>query len=458
MYNNKTLLIIGLFAVALVVFTLFTTKIMFPDTAQYVGFAKEFSGDSTSKVRNLPSPVYPLFLGQFLKIAPNIVTIKIINILWLLGIGLLLFHMTKNYKALLLWIFSPLVWYMAPWLNPIMAVAFFVLLAYHLFIEYEKKNDVRYLILSGLSMGATGAIWWAATYVMLFFTFAFFFDKKFKDVIIFLIAALFTYSIKLLIEYIIYGFPILSIIRSIGSNFSQGVQHFPPLSHYLIGIISIIFLVSVFFYKIEFRKYKKETMFLALSIFLFLLNFQFRYYIIVLPLILFLISKNINKKHLIIHIFLAFFVVIYFTSGIFGQIQQFKYDYFGETEDYKIMQDLNDIGKDFPNERFIVGSSLEQEEQAFTLSTLYWGDSIREFIWFSDYYLSLQGKSDLKQYTIHSNPRINDIRKISFNIVYSRTDIEDYGNVKYAILIGEGSLERFELVEEYRILKVLKRV
>ena len=335
MYNNKTLLIIGLFAVALVVFTLFTTKIMFPDTAQYVGFAKEFSGDSTSKVRNLPSPVYPLFLGQFLKIAPNIVTIKII--LWLLGIGLLLFHMTKNYKALLLWIFSPLVWYMAPWLNPIMAVAFFVLLAYHLFIEYEKKNDVRYLILSGLSMGATGAIWWAATYVMLFFTFAFFFDKKFKDVIIFLIAALFTYSIKLLIEYIIYGFPILSIIRSIGSNFSQGVQHFPPLSHYLIGIISIIFLVSVFFYKIEFRKYKKETMFLALSIFLFLLNFQFRYYIIVLPLILFLISKNINKKHLIIHIFLAFFVVIYFTSGIFGQIQQFKYDYFGKTEDYKII-------------------------------------------------------------------------------------------------------------------------
>src|SRR3989344_251690 len=196
MFKKKNILILILFILVLIVFTLFSNKIFFPDFAQYLGVAKEFADLSVSKVRNLPSLVYPLFLGQFLKLIPSIITIKLLNILWLALDAILLYRITKDNKTLLLWVFSPLVWYVAPWINPILAVSFFFLLAYYLFIKYEEKKEIIYLIYSGLAIGVTGAIWWAATYITIFFILAFFFNKTFKELLIFFIAALVTYSIK----------------------------------------------------------------------------------------------------------------------------------------------------------------------------------------------------------------------------------------------------------------------
>ena len=82
------------FALALVVFNAYTTKVDFTDTTQFLNVAKEFAGSATSKVRNTPGWGYGLLLGQALKFSPSLFTAKLFNALWLLLDGLLLYLIT----------------------------------------------------------------------------------------------------------------------------------------------------------------------------------------------------------------------------------------------------------------------------------------------------------------------------------------------------------------------------
>ena len=66
---NKTILGYAIvFLVALSVFSLLSTKVLFTDAPQYTNTAKEFAGLAISKVRNFSAWLYPLLLGQFLKV------------------------------------------------------------------------------------------------------------------------------------------------------------------------------------------------------------------------------------------------------------------------------------------------------------------------------------------------------------------------------------------------------
>ena len=46
------------FFIGLMLFNVFSTKVMFTDVAQYLGVAKEFAGISITKVRNTPGWLY----------------------------------------------------------------------------------------------------------------------------------------------------------------------------------------------------------------------------------------------------------------------------------------------------------------------------------------------------------------------------------------------------------------
>ena len=434
------------FFIGLVLFNVFSTKVMFTDTAQYLGVAKEFADVSITKVRNTPGWLYGWVLGEILKVNESLLAVKLFNVMWLFFDALLLYFITRDKKALLLFVFSPIVWYMASWINPILMISFLLLLAYYLFKMYEKENKWIYFILSGLSLGLIPALWFAGVYLSIFFLLAFFYNKELKHLIYYIIPFFATFSLRLILDYYYFNFPLYSLMRGLGSNtaFFFGIA---PGSGESIGleILLLLLIITPFIYKIfklNFKEYKRELVFLGLSVLLFIMNFQLRYFIVITPLIFLLIYDKINKKELFAHIAISLILIVLLTSP-----------YFGETDDYLIMKDLKTIENDFPNEKFIAGGENLSEEEAFTLGTLYFGKNIKEFIWYSDY--KFKDEDIQREYSFGSKSNIKNIRDIKINVVYERT--EGNKDADHLIMIGDGKAEGFNLVKKYQILKVFKK-
>src|SRR3989344_9503694 len=95
--------ILAVFLLALILYAIFTTKTGIHDTGEYIVKAKDLAGLGNIEPYTFHSIIYSLFLSFFLRIFPSLITIKIINILWIFATGLLLYFYTKNKKTLLLW-------------------------------------------------------------------------------------------------------------------------------------------------------------------------------------------------------------------------------------------------------------------------------------------------------------------------------------------------------------------
>jgi hypothetical protein len=433
---------------------------MFTDVGQYLGVAKEFANIGITKVRNMPSWVYPWIMGPFLKIWPSLYMARFFNNFWLLADGLLLFLMTRNKKSFILFMFAPIVWYMSTWINPILPISFLLLFAYWQFKLYEEDEKKINFILSALALGLVSSLWGAGIYLSLFFIFAFFYNRKLINILLYLIPFFVTFSIRLILDWYYFGFPFFSIIRSVGSNFmfftgqslSQTMETGFGTGHYIFNFILLFFIISPLIYrlyKLEFSEYKSEIIFLGLATLLFVVNLQLRYFIVLAPLYILLLYPFVKKKGMFIHIFISLVLIIFLTHS-----------YFGETKESLIVQDLDRIAEEFPDERFIVGGEGVSEEQALTLGTLYWGDKIKEFIWYNDYKLSLENKDLFREYSFDTKSRINNVRKLRFGLGYYRTDNKTYEDVKYLILIGdEGEVsDNFKFVKKYNRLNLYRRV
>src|SRR3989338_5433837 len=184
------------FFIGLVLFNVFSTKVMFTDVAQYLGVAKEFADVSITKVRNTPGWLYGWVLGEILKVNESLLAVKLFNVMWLFFDALLLYFITRDKKALLLFVFSPIVWFMASWVNPILMISFLLLLAYYLFKRYEENKKLSYFVLSGLSLGLIPALWFAGVYLSIFFLLAFFYNKELKHLIYYIIPFFATFSLS----------------------------------------------------------------------------------------------------------------------------------------------------------------------------------------------------------------------------------------------------------------------
>jgi len=442
-----------IFSAALLLFSLFQTKVLFTDVSQYVNTAKEFAGIATSKVRVFSSAVYPWFLGQFLKIMPSMATLKILNVLWLILDAILLYWYAKRKETLLIFMFAPVVWYVSAWINPILPVSFFLLLAYVMFKKYEELKEKKYFVLSALSLGLTATLWLPAFYLSVFFIIAFFYNKKLSTVLYYLAVFLITFSLRLAVEHYYFNFPLFTFIRGLGSNFLFLISSEETVrSNFLVlGKTILLILLSIsplFFriYRIKFKSLRKEIIFLALSFILFFGNANIRYFIVLMPILAIIFTDILKEKEIKWHIIFSVFLVIFLTS-----------QFFGITNDYLIKKDLDKIEDKYPREKFIVGAEGASEEQAMFLSTLYWGDKIEDFATFVDYKLDLRNENIYRQYKLSSDARINDIREIEFIINYKKTDEKkDYDDYKYLILIGdEGKLpNNFKFLEKYNVLRV----
>ncbi|MCX6711429.1 MAG: hypothetical protein NT139_00110, partial [Candidatus Woesearchaeota archaeon] len=408
--------------------------------------------------------------------------------------AILIYLITKRKESFLLWAFSPIVWYMAPFVSPILPVSFLFLLAYHTLKKYEENNKIINFVISSLSLGIACSLWSAAIYLTIFFLIAFFYDKKLLQFVLYLIPLIIGFSIRLLIDYTYLGFPFFSLITGLGSNlihiFSKSsltyeyyfqIPSFLSVSYLILLFLSLLIISVLISYKIykliklhkmkEFwRENKKELLFLIPTSILFLYppNFQFRYLLIITPFIIIFLSKSINKKELIIHIIISLIVIGVLT-----------FPYFTNQQDKLTEQDLNQIAKEYPNQSFIAGNSNYQ--YAFIFSTLYWNKGIKEFISFDDYNLSQQNESIFSRYELETKPKMNILKKIKLTFLYERTDNRTYNDIKYLIIpkteesidievIEVNNLKilhpkikippppkEFKLIKEYNILDLYKK-
>ena len=105
-----------------------------------------------------------------------------------------------------------------------------------------------------------------------------------------------------------------------------------------------------------------------------------------------------------------------------------------------------------------MGTNSVSEEQALFLDTLYFNKNIKEFIRYREYDLSLKNESIFSEYHFTTRPKVNDLRKIDFSLIYSRTDNRAYKDITHLIIIGDAkSPENFSLIKEYSILRVYKK-
>lgn len=452
--NKKVLFAVLVFAIALLVFNIYTTKVMFTDVAQYLNVAKEFANIAVSKVRNTPGYAYGFILGKVLEFSPNLLTAKLFNASWLILDGILLYLITRKPASLLFWIFSPLVWYMGSWISPLIPVSFLFLFAYYNIKKFEKTNKKRYLALSGLALGLSATLWWAAVYLSVFFALSFLSMRKLIITIFFSICFALTFSLRILLDYSLFKMPFYSILKGLGSNIAYGIgtagaeKTLTSTIGQLALLLIIISPVLYRFYRVNPIEYSKEYLFLFLTSALFIANLQLRYFIVIAPIIFLIFSEFATSRDIKLHILVSL-VIIFFLTG----------SYFGPTEDFTIKQDLEKLTADFPNERFIVGTENVSEGYADLLSTLYWGDKVKEFIEYTEYKLSLKNESVFRSYSLSSEPKINDLRKIDLTLRYLRTDDRNYKDVKLLVIVGKQEPPKgFRLAKEYEILRVFQKL
>ncbi|MEK6974425.1 MAG: hypothetical protein AABW41_04290, partial [Nanoarchaeota archaeon] len=284
------LFVLFLYLVVLVLFTYFSRTISFHDTYEYVTLTKEFAGINNINVYTTHSLIFPFFAGQILKLFPNIFVLKLLGSIWLFFTALLIYFYSKNKKALLLFVFSPITWFISIQYTPIIPSAFFILLAYVLFKKYEQNDSKISFLFSGISSGIAISIYYPSLSIILFFILVFMFNKKFYVPFSYIMVLLASLIPEFILNYIFFKMPFYSLIRYFGINalVLAGKSFKVGFIYFYWALIP--FAITLFLYKllrIDFKKFRKELIFILLSaIFFAVRGGDLKYFYLFAPIIL----------------------------------------------------------------------------------------------------------------------------------------------------------------------------
>jgi len=451
------------------------------DISDYVTPAKYFAGEYQAKLRVSRSYFYGFLSAPFIKLA-DFTGMKIASLIWLSLIILSLYFLTnKNKRVLYLLITSPVVWYIAPWINPIQATTLFFLWGYFFLQKYEQDEDkkIKNLIFSGLFIGFAGAFWNTTLYFTVLLMLPFFYNKKISTTFIFLMAVLIGLLPRLILDAFLFNFPFYTIMRgffgTITNVFLGGIrgQHqtssLPLLKWFLVlAVLPIYFFIL---YPKIFKQHKKPMIFITLCLLLILANPQIRYTLFLVPFIILYLYPFLNKKQfkkqiiisLIICLIVLFPYVLQTKYNISGKeissfISVFPALYISSQNPIEIMrQDLNNISRDFPNQIFVVGNEPDTYQE---LALIYKQDKIKEFISIEDYKMFFENNSTLFSKSIYfkTNAPIRREIWLSGGLNKNSQDQTDYESITYAISDQETlDLDNFKLIKKYQILSVFKK-
>ena len=334
-----------IFLAFLLVFSVFSSRVVFHDVPEYITVAKAMSGVGNLNVFSAHSVIYSFIISLFLRIIPSLITIKLINILWLALIGGVLLYWLKNKWAFLIFAFSPLTWYVGIQTSPILPASFFLLLSYVFF----KREDIKFnRAYSGLFLGLTFAIYTPMILVSLFFILIYFWRERVYNLLIFLTAFAIGVLPRIILDYFYFGNPLFSFIKYGGANLvvllglhseTNSLQFLNNLGIFLIFfVISPLLLVGLWrLFKTKLKHYQKEIVFLlVVSLILFVRGGLLKYFIIISPIIILLLSKSLTRREIKLHCILSIILIVIMT-----------FTFFGTTTDSLIKADMKNILSDF---------------------------------------------------------------------------------------------------------------
>lgn len=450
------------------------------DIGDYAGTAKFFAGKQQAKLRASHSIVYGLMHSPFVRLTNSFILMKVSSVLWLSLLILSIYYISKkNKKTLLLFITTPIIWYMAPWIISIQLCSLLFLWGYYFIKKYDKQEKLKYLFYSGLLIGLAWAFWDAMIYFAIIFIFCFLYNKKTSHFIFFIFILFVGTLPKLLVDQVFFGFAFYSIFKHFSAMISgplyggvyniQGVHD--PLN-ILLALIITPFFSYLFFTKKVFLKYKKTIIFLTLSLFVILYNTaQIRYLLILVPIIILILGEILNEKQfklqIIIFLVLTLLVINPYLIQIKYQINGKEFDNFirnlpnlelnSQFKEDLILKDLNQIAKEHPNEVFVVGPNADDFQY---LAHLYWGSKIKEFMSIQDYRLFMSNKTTLASETFCSSSKPWNRRDICITVELRKTidDRTDYEKINLGIGMNKPiDIPGFAVIEKYNLLYLSKK-
>ncbi|MFZ5955065.1 MAG: hypothetical protein ACOYT4_01445 [Nanoarchaeota archaeon] len=483
--NEYTYKKIVLFLILTLIFITFLTKYYgSTDIGDYSDTAKYFSGKYSADIRSSHSYLYGYIHSPFLKFFDNFLIFKITSLIFLFLIIYSVYVITGNdKKSFLLILLSPVLWYMAPWINPIQLASLFMLWAYYFIKKFDNEEHWKYLVYSAIFAGLGWAVWDTILFFGFILAVVYLYDKKFYHFVLFSFFVFIGLLPRLLLDQILFNFPFFTILKSTFgtiANISGGIYN-RASGHSEKSFLNLlcIFLSIPFYYWIMykpslFQNYKKDIVFVSLSLLLILSNPQIRYMLLLVPIMTLIISENLDrnqfKKQLIFSaIILLLFLVPYIIQINFPMEGNLIYGtefnwmlnngiHLREKPMGKmISEDLENITSVYKNETFIVGNNPDDFQ---LLAHLYWGKDVKEFVSIQDYNLFLANKTSFYEKKFMPIPNINERRQIWFagGMTANVNDSTNYSDVDFAIGINEpANLTNFNVVRKYSILYLSKR-
>jgi len=448
--NDKILLTI--FALVLITFAVFSSKIDFHDSYEYVTIAKHFAGIKNVDLFSGHSLLYPFLISIFLKIYPSLITIRLVNVMWIFLIGFVFLSILKSKKSFIIFAFSPIIWYTGIQTTPILPASFFFFIS---FIFFNKPNLKYNHLYSGILLGLSCAFYTPMILVSGIFILFYFWDKSFFKAIFYLLYIFIGYLPRLIQDYYLFNMPVYSLIRFAGSNLILTLGRNPTFSgnsgnlHFL-GNLSIFFIFIVIsplifrLVKIDLKKYKRVLFFL-LTIFLifFVRASLMKYFLIITPLIIILLSKVFSAKDVKWHCLLSILIIVFLINGFFGFNQEIV-----------IKNDLNNITNDFDIDYIIAGPF-----ESIYFSAYYWKND-PYFVWYQDYKASVENKIKIRGYDFSFDSKIPLKDKLVISASFNRFNNKSYDDFILVTKMNESEFEdlrQFELIKCYEELCVYEK-
>ena len=461
--KNKSALLFLIYIVGLILFAVFSYKVVFHDTLEYMSLAKKLAGFLNSDVYITHSLVYPFFLSLFVKHFPSILTMRLVNIGFIILVGVLLYHLELKKTAFLIWAFSPIVWMFTIIISPFVPLSFFLLVAYLSVKKWQENKRGLYLVISALAIGLAAAFHDIFLFLGLFFILSFFYDKKLKKAILFLLFAFLSFSLRLILDASLFSltikdkiipFPFYSLIRFFGARLiiQLGLHpeafalNFSFLNFESWGFLILISPLLFYLYKIDYQKNKNEVIFLTLSTFFFLIQGNYFYFIILTPVIIILLGNIFRKNELILHMVISFLIIFIMTYPYFITDKQEI-----EKRNFEI-NDLKTITKDFTFDSVIF------DPKALTLFYI-WDKNLPYIVRSEQRDRILQNNLYTTQYTFETKQKIDTdkVFELKTGLKVNIKEGIDYENLPWLLEKGKIPPEGYKLTKCYELLCVYEK-
>ncbi len=451
----------------IIVFILFSLAVFITnyygetDTRSFTSTAKFFAGSYQAKIRSSHSYLWGFVNFPLVKLFQNYIGFKILNLIILTLIIISIYYISnkKDKKLLFLLLCTPILWYMAPYVNSIQIASLFFLWCYYFIQKYDDDGKISYLIYSGIFFGLAVAFWHAIFFYGIFLIMFFFYDKKVFHLLYYIIAILIGLIPLFILDYYIFVFIFHSLIKNyigtMSNLLSLGIYSVDATASKTIPVLFVVIVMLPFYVwklytKKVFKKHKKVILFLTAALLITLKNPQARYLLLIVPIILIILlkilDKNQIKRLLLISMLVTTLTIISYVVILPAEEIRTK--------------DLIQIDKDYSNELFLIGPYADDYERIAILS---WDNNISEFISIQDYELYLNNESSLIERELRFTPIINSRREywISGGIGKPISDNTDYESINYLIDYGHSCdeiiIDNFILDKHYQILSVYKK-